>query len=119
LRASLLTDSDQPFGLAFENPRSFVERCDFVTSVGFGRHAGDRQRLGLRGAGPQIIITDMGILRPDPVTCELVLTDLHPGRTAEQAREATGWPLAVAEKIAVTAPPTNEELATLAALKAA
>ena len=32
-----------------QNPRSFVERCDFVTSVGFGRHAGDRQRLGLQG----------------------------------------------------------------------
>ena len=102
-----------------QNPRSFVERCDFVTSVGFGRHAGDRQRLGLRGSGPQIVITDLGILRPDPVTCELVLTDLHPGRTAEQAREATGWPLAVAEEIAVTAPPTDEELATLATLKAA
>jgi glutaconate CoA-transferase, subunit B len=102
-----------------QNPRSFVERCDFVTSVGFGRHAGDRQRLGLRGSGPQIVITDLGILRPDPVTCELVLTDLHPGRTAEQARGATGWPLAVAEEIAVTAPPTDEELAALAALKAA
>jgi len=32
---------------------------------------------------------------------------------------ATGWPLAVAEEIAVTAPPTDEELAALAALKAA
>jgi glutaconate CoA-transferase subunit B len=36
-----------------------------------------------------------------------------------QAREATGWPLAVAEEISVTAPPTDEELAALAALKAA
>ena len=79
----------------------------------------ERQRLGLRGAGPQIVITDLGILRPDPVTCELVLTDVHPGRTAVQAREATGWPLAVAEEISVTAPPTDEELAALAALKAA
>jgi acyl CoA:acetate/3-ketoacid CoA transferase beta subunit len=65
------------------------------------------------------VITDLGILRPDPVTCELVLTDLHPGRTAEQAREATGWPLTVAEQLAVTAPPTDQELAALAALKAA
>ena len=32
-----------------QNARAFVDRCDFVTSVGFGRHPGDRQRLGLRG----------------------------------------------------------------------
>ena len=45
-----------------QGPRTFVERCDFRTSVGFGDGAGDRARLGLRGQGPQIVITDLGIL---------------------------------------------------------
>ena len=85
-----------------QNKRAFVERCDFVTSVGFGRGPGDRERLGLRGRGPQIVITDLGILRPDPETCELVLTELHPGCTAEQAVEATGWPLRVADTLGLT-----------------
>ena len=102
-----------------QSARAFVDRCDFVTSVGFGRGADDRQRLGLRGRGPQIVITDLGILRPDPVTCELVLTDLHPGSSVEQAGAATGWPLRVAEDLAETAPPTAEELRVLAALQAA
>ena len=53
------------------------------------------------------------MLRPDPDTCELRLTALHPGVTAEQARAATGWPLAVAETLSTSAPPTEEELAVL------
>src|SRR5690606_28593809 len=74
-----------------QSPRTFVDRVDFVTSVGFGAGAGDRERLGLRGAGPRTVITDLGILEPDPHTCELTLTQLHPGATVEAARAATGW----------------------------
>ncbi len=102
-----------------QGPRTFVEHCDFRTSVGFGDGKGDRERLGLRGQGPQIVITDLGILRPDPETGELVQTALHPGVTAEQAIAATGWPLRLAEPLEVTAPPTANELSALAALRAA
>ena len=49
-----------------QTPRAFVERVDFVSSMGFGRGPGDRERLGLRGAGPRTVVTDIGILRPDP-----------------------------------------------------
>ena len=54
------------FVLLRQTPRAFVERVDFVTSMGFGDGPGHRQRLGLRGAGPQVVVTDIGILRPDP-----------------------------------------------------
>ncbi len=96
-----------------QSPRTFVDRVDFVTSVGFGRGPGERERLGLRGAGPQLVITDLGVLRPDPDSCELVLTQLHPGVTVEQAREGTGWDLAVSADLRTTPPPTPEELAAL------
>ena len=99
--------------------RGFVDRLDFVTSVGHGAGPGDRERLGLRGRGPTAVITDLGILRPDPDTAELVLTDLHPGVTVDQARAATGWPLKAASTIGTTAPPTSAELDALRALKAA
>jgi glutaconate CoA-transferase, subunit B len=102
-----------------QNPRAFVERCDFVTSVGFGTGPGVRERLGLKGRGPLVVITDLGILRPDPGSCELVLTELHPGRTVEQAIDATGWPLKTAGEVTVTALPTEEELTALRALQAA
>ncbi|HEX7353924.1 MAG TPA: CoA-transferase subunit beta [Mycobacteriales bacterium] len=98
--------------------RSFVERVDFVTSVGFGRGPGDRERLGLRGRGPVKVISDLGVLEPDPRTCELVLTGLHPGVRVEDVRAATGWPLRVAPDPAVTDPPTDTELTVLRELVA-
>ena len=93
--------------------RAFVDRVDFVTSVGFGAGPGDRERLGLRGAGPQAVITDLGVLEPDPQTCELTLTRLHPGATVEQVRAVTGWDLQVASDVETSEPPTERELEVL------
>jgi glutaconate CoA-transferase subunit B len=101
-----------------QSRRAFVERVDFVTSVGYGKGPGDRERLGLRGRGPSMVITDLGVLEPDPVTCELTLTRRHPGVTVDRVRDATGWDLAVAAELCDTAPPTAEELAALRELEA-
>ena len=98
--------------------RTFVDRVDFVTSVGFGQGAGDRQRLGLTGSGPRVVITDLGVLTPDPETCELTLVSVHPDATLEQARAATGWRLAVSPELAVTNPPSELELSVLRRLEA-
>jgi glutaconate CoA-transferase subunit B len=99
-----------------QSKRSFVDRVEFVTSVGYGSGPGDRARLGLRGRGPVLVITDLGVLEPDPGSCELTLTRLHPGVTADQAREATGWPLRVASPLGATPSPTGTELTALRAL---
>jgi len=101
-----------------QNPRTFVARVDFITSLGFGSGPGDRERLGLTGAGPRTVITDLGILQPDPQTCELTLTHIHPGIDLDTVRANTGWDLAVSPDLAVTAPPTAEELAVLRRLEA-
>ncbi len=98
--------------------RAFVERVDFVTSVGYGRGPGDRERLGLTGRGPVMVITDLGVLEPDPKTCELTLTHLHPDVTLERVMEATDWELRVAAELRRTEPPTRAELETLRALEA-
>lgn len=97
--------------------RALVERVDFVTSVGYGTGLGERERLGLRGAGPRLVITDLGILEPDPDSCELTLTRLHPGASLDQARQATGWPLAVAGDLTTTDPPSQQELEVLRRLE--
>jgi glutaconate CoA-transferase, subunit B len=93
--------------------RTFVERVEFVTSVGYGTGPGDRERLGLPGRGPVKVITDFGVLEPDPSTCELTLTQIHPCVDPTCARAATGWPLRVAADLRVTSPPTVEELRAL------
>jgi glutaconate CoA-transferase subunit B len=100
-----------------QSMRSFVDRVDFVTSFGFGRGPGEREKLGLRGRGPVKVITDLGVLEPDPQTCELTLTALHPGVTIEQVRENTGWDLVIADDLATTDTPADNELQVLRALQ--
>jgi glutaconate CoA-transferase, subunit B len=101
-----------------QRPRSFVETLDYVTSVGHRHGGGSRAELGYPGAGPVAVITDLGILRPDPESRELTLVALHPGASVEVAREATGWELRVAEDLDTTEPPTDDELRILRDLRA-
>lgn len=93
--------------------RAFVPRVDFVTSVGLGPAPETRSRLGFRGAGPINVITDLGILRPDPQDNELTLVAVHPGVDMQDVQDQTQWPLRVASPLDVTDAPTSEELAAL------
>lgn len=102
-----------------QSTKSFVDQIPFITSVGYGGGAQDRAKLGLRGGGPSIVITDLGILEPDPFTKELVLTQVHPNVEIDTVVNATGWDLRVAEEIKVTEPPSKEELEAIRSLKSA
>jgi len=101
-----------------QSRRTFAERVDFVTSVGFGDGAGSRQRLGLFGGGPRLVITDLGVLRPDPDSEQLVLSGIYPGVSVPQVRENTGWDLIVARELEGVPAPTEDELTALRALLA-
>lgn len=95
--------------------RAFVDEVDFVSSVGFGRDG--EGRSGHRGAGPSVVITDLGVFEPHPETNELTLVAAHPGIEIGQIEGNTGWPLKVSKQLATTNPPTPEELETLRSLK--
>lgn len=92
--------------------RRFPKKVDFRTSAGFLSGRQERIAKGVRGGGPQAVVTDLGLLEPDD-TGELILTALHPGKTAESARQNTGWELKVSDRIRVTEPPTEKELRIL------
>jgi glutaconate CoA-transferase subunit B len=100
-----------------QSRRTFAERVDFVTSVGFGDGAGARQRLGLTGGGPRLVITDLGMLRPDVESGQLVLVGTYPGVSVAQVREKTGWDLVVSGDLAEIPAPSEDELAALRALQ--
>jgi glutaconate CoA-transferase subunit B len=104
----------QVFIVMKASPRSFVAALDFQTS---GGHFEGRSRSGARGGGPTIVVTDVGILKPQPGG-ELALVAVYPGIPVEEARAAIGWPLAVAPQLETIAAPTTNELAALRALKA-
>jgi glutaconate CoA-transferase subunit B len=92
--------------------RRFPEKVDFITSAGYLSGEGERQKASLRGKGPVAVVTDIGMLEPDQGG-ELILTALHPGRTAEEAIANTGWALKVAEPISFTVPVSENELRIL------
>lgn len=100
-----------------QTPRSFVERLDFCTSAGFFSGGATRAQSGAPGRGPQAVITDYGVLTPD-ARGELTLTGLYPNTSADAARAACGWPLAVAAQLETIAPPTAHELEVLRSLHA-
>lgn len=108
----------QTFVMLKASPRSFVPRLDFCTSAGFLDGHGARGRTQARGAGPRAVITDFGMLTPEPGSEELVLTALFQGATLDEARAAVGWPLGVAAAIEALEPPTSQELESLRALHA-
>ena len=85
-----------------QTPRAFVERLDFLSSL---------------GSRVSAVVTDLGILEPGD-DGELELTHVHPGTSAEDARAATAWDLRVAPALSETEPPTEHELTALRELKA-
>jgi glutaconate CoA-transferase subunit B len=109
----------ETFVMLRQTPRTFVEKLDFRTTVGYGDGAGSREQLGFPGGGVTAVVTDLGVLEPDAATSELTLTALHPGVDADAARAATGWDLRVAEELVTVEPPTEDELCGLRALRSA
>jgi glutaconate CoA-transferase subunit B len=109
---------DRVVVIAPHTPRTFVEQLDFRTTVGHGDGPGARERLGFRGAGPVAVITDLGVLEPDPETRELTLVQIHPGVEPAAVQDATGWQLRIAPELRVTERPTETELGALRELVA-
>jgi glutaconate CoA-transferase subunit B len=103
----------QTFVMLKQSSRSFVPKLDFRTSVGFLDGHGARSRSGATGAGPQVVITDCGMLKPAPGTDELQFVARYENVSIDDARKATGWPLEVSVRVDVIAPPTADELSVL------
>jgi glutaconate CoA-transferase subunit B len=97
--------------------RAFVNKLDFVTSIGFGDGGDHRARLGLPGAGPQTVVTDLCLFEPDPESKELVVTALQEGVTREKVAAATGWPVRFAQTLSTIDPPGEKELTVLRELE--
>jgi glutaconate CoA-transferase, subunit B len=96
----IATSVENVFVMIRHSKRAFVRELDFATSVG------DNVR---------VVVTDLGILEPGDG--ELRLTAVHPGVSPEDAAQATGWKLRVADDVRETEPPTAAELKALRALE--
>jgi glutaconate CoA-transferase subunit B len=114
----IATSCGEIFIIMAQGKRSFVDKLDFVTSIGHVTGGDSRAKLGVKTKGPTKLITDLALFAPDPETKEMIVVALHPGVTREQVQENTGWPVKFAPQVAETAAPTARELEVLRDLHA-
>tara|TARA_B110000090_G_scaffold202521_1_gene245885 strand:- start:228 stop:1034 length:807 start_codon:yes stop_codon:yes gene_type:complete len=93
--------------------RRFVDKVDFITSPGFMAGGSSRSDSGLQMGGMYRVITDLAILDFDDTTRLMKVRALHPGISAKEVRDNTGFDIHIDDTPNVTKPPTALELATL------
>jgi glutaconate CoA-transferase subunit B len=109
----IASSAKEVFVILKQTARAFVEKLDFITSIGFLDGGDARDRLGFPGKGPVVVVTDLCIMEPDPQTKELTVTSLHPGVSREQVQAATAWPIRFAVQVRQTPPPAPAEMENL------
>lgn len=94
--------------------KKFNAKLDFLTTPGYLTGPGAREAAGLpANTGPHRVITDLCVLDFAPDTKRMRVRSLHPGRTLEQVRAATGFELAAVDPLGSTVEPSEHELAIL------
>lgn len=101
-----------------QHPRAFVEKLDFLTTLGHGPTGRERRELDIRTAGPTLLVSDLCIMQPEAGSNEFIVTSLYPGIQREQVIAGTGWKVRFAAEVAETQPPTPAELECLRQLQA-
>jgi glutaconate CoA-transferase subunit B len=114
----IATSCGEIFIIMAQGKRAFVEKLDFVTSLGHGDDGRGRETLGVKTKGPTRLMTDLAVFEPEPGSNEMIVTSIHPGVTREQIADNTGWPVRFAADVQETPAPTGQELSILRDLHA-
>jgi glutaconate CoA-transferase subunit B len=96
--------------------RKMVKKLDYLTSPGFLDGPGARERTGLLGGGPSLVVTNLCQMDFDPDAKRIRLASVHPDVTVQQVLENSGFDLIVPKKVPETEPPTHEQLRLLRAI---
>ena len=90
--------------------RAFVEKVDFVTSVGYLSGGDSRVKAGLLPYGPWKVITERCIFNFHEVQKVMQIESLHPGVTLEEVLDNMSFKPLIPENIAETEAPTKEQV---------
>lgn len=93
--------------------RTFVERVDFISGVGYPGGMAGRHSLGLYHGGPELVFTPLCIFGFDKVEGRMQVRSIHPGVTAEALRTATDFDIGDLSGVPQTALPSEEDLRIL------
>lgn len=92
--------------------RNFVEKCDSITGVGFGKGRKWRKENGLIGEGPRYVYTPLCIFGFNEEG-KIYVDSIHPGVSKEEVIENTGFDVGDLSDVPITKEPTDEELKIL------
>jgi len=109
----MATSGKRVLAIMPQDPKKFVEKLDYVTTPGFLDGPGARERLGMIGGGPSVVVSTMAVYRFDAITKEMVLAEYFPGQSVEKVRANCSFDLKVAPDVKETEPPTEGEIALL------
>ncbi len=88
--------------------RRFIEKVDYITSPGWIDGPGGRTRVGIpENVGPQMVVTDKGILKFDEDTKRMYLAGYYPSSSPEDVIENTGFDIDVSRAVELEAPDEN------------
>ena len=100
----------RPIVLTDMAKRAFVEKVDFITSVGYLDGGDSRTQAGLYPGGPWKVITDKAVFNFQTPTKEMQLESLHPGVTLEEVLDLMSFRPLIPEAVKQTEPPTEEQV---------
>jgi glutaconate CoA-transferase subunit B len=93
--------------------RKMVKKLDYLTSPGFLNGPEAREKAGLLGGGPSLVVTNLCQMDFDPRSKRIRLATVHPGVTVQQVVDNSGFDLIIPKDVPTTELPTYEELELL------
>jgi len=92
----------------------FVKHIDFISSIGHvARDGTTREALGLRGGGPEWVVTELGVFDFDPLTRVLRLHALYPDTSVQDVLDNTEFEPVIAPDVGIVPLPTPEHIALI------
>lgn len=92
----------------------FVNHIDFISSIGHATRDGTtREALGLRGGGPDWVVTELGVFDFDPDTHVLRLRALYPDTSIQDVLDNTEFDPVIAPDVDTVPLPTPEQVALI------
>ena len=85
--------------------RRFMQKIDYVTSPGWIDGPDGRAKRGLpTNRGPQLVVTDRGVMKFDEKTKRMYLAGYYPTSSPEEIIENTGFEMDVSKAVKLEAP---------------
>ena len=112
----IISSAKRVVAIMTHEKRKMVKKLDYLTSPGFLDGPGARERTGLLGGGPSLVVTNLCQMDFDPETKRIRLATVNPGVSVQQVLDNSGFDLIIPKNVPTTELPTVEELELLRAI---